>query len=426
MSLAALYGAHLWGASAFVSASGIGSTASFALDSSDNFPGENIYILPPGIYSFTNEGGGGSGSAEHILAAQPEDVYISSERVDLYDSLAERIGNTPLVKYEGEVPNGNTIWIKRECDNPFGSHYDRVYLHLFWHYESSGKIKPGDKILETTSGSAGVSFAGIGKMLGYECYIALPAGGEKAREEAIKRYLDSDDRLILTPAEEYVSGFPKFLKEYLSENRDFFFLNHSMGKFDKSVGNNTNNEVTLKALAGIATEAMTERRIDYFIPAVGNGSSVLGPGRIFGEGTKVVAFETFQSAATFIQMYPGRYEDLYGVKPGILSRHRLPGTSYQGIDFPHVRNAVQSGLIDDVVLVSDDKMDAEYKAMTGRDDPESLPHWDMELYNHKDIGRTTKAGVAVALEVARNVSDKNMLVIAYDKADRYDNGIKRD
>ena len=57
--------------------------------------------------------------------------------------------------------------MKRECDNPFGSHYDMVYLALYRHYEESGKIRPGDKVLETTSGAAGVSFAGIGKELGF-------------------------------------------------------------------------------------------------------------------------------------------------------------------------------------------------------------------------------------------------------------------
>ena len=105
--------------------------------------------------------------------------------MELYGELEKRIGRTPLVKFLGEVPNENAIYIKRECDNPFGSHYDRVYLELFRHHEDSGNIQPGNKVLETTTGAAGVSFAGIGKKLGYDCYVALPAGGEKAREDAI-------------------------------------------------------------------------------------------------------------------------------------------------------------------------------------------------------------------------------------------------
>ena len=350
---------------------------------------------------------------------------LSTERERLYDDMARRIGCTPLVRYAGSVPNGNTIWIKRECDNPFGSHYDRVYIALFRHYESIGKIKPGDKVLETTSGSAGVSFAAIGKLLGYDCYIAMPAGGEKARIEAIKRHLISEDHLIFTPAEDYISGFPKFLRKFLSENKDYFFLNHSMGSYDKANGVYENNEVTLSSLENISKEVRDLMRVDYFIPAVGNGSSVLGPGRVFGDETSVIAFETFQSAVAFCHMYPDNYYNTYGIKPGTLSRHRLPGTSYQGIDFPHIKNSVKEGVIDEVILVSDEKMDAEYATLTGRDDTKDLPHWDMELENREDFGRSTRAAIAVALETARNVHEKNLLIIAYDKADRYDNGFKK-
>lgn len=345
---------------------------------------------------------------------------MGAKRSELYEELGQRIGNTTLVLYVGEVPNGNNIWIKRECDNPFGSHYDRVYLKLFRQYEKSGRIKPGDKVLETTSGAAGVSFAGIGKTLGYNCYVALPAGGEKAREDAIKEQLTSQDHLIFTPADQYISGFPTFLKTFLAEHGDFVFLNHSMWLRDKTTGRFTNNEMTLSALEGIARESLSQINVDYFIPAIGNGSSVLGPGRVFDKGTQVVAFETFQSAAAYELKNPGEYERRYGIKPGTLSRHKLPGTSYQGIDFPHIRNAVESGLVNSVVLVSDKTMDSEYERITGREKTKILPHWDMQLANHHDLGRTGRAGIAVALQLAQKVTGKNMLVIAYDKATRYD------
>lgn len=350
-------------------------------------------------------------------------MAIMDDRLKLYDNLKSQIGNTPLVNYQGEIPNGNTILIKRECDNPFGSHYDRVYLALFKHFEQAGKITPGDKVLETTSGSAGVSFAGIGALLGYDCYVALPASGEKAREEAIVNQLRDSNHLIFTPADTYVGGFPLFLKTFLAEHRDYFFLNHSMGSRDATTKVYTNNEVTLGALAEIADEVLAETVIDYFVPAVGNGSSVLGPGRQFkinNSSTKIAVYETFQSAVTYELKYPGEYNAKYGVTPGTLSRHKLPGTSFNGIDFPHIRNAIESGVIDDVALVSDEKMDAEYVKRTGRKDTLSLPHWDMNLENCLDLGRSSRAGIAVALQVAQNVIKKKMVVLGYDKMERYD------
>ena len=154
---------------------------------------------------------------------------ISKERQKLYNKLKEKMYNMPLVKYEGEVPNNNEIYIKRQCDSLFGSHYDLVYLGLFEYYEKLGKIKPGDEILETSSGSAGASCAGIGKFLGYKCHLGLPAGGEKAREEAIKKY---GAKLYLTDREQYVNAFPNFvidfLKDYKEKGKKIFYLNSKM------------------------------------------------------------------------------------------------------------------------------------------------------------------------------------------------------
>jgi cysteine synthase A len=337
---------------------------------------------------------------------------MDSDRIRLYDDLEKQIGNTPLVQYVGEVPNGNRIWIKRECDNPFGSHYDRVYLKLFRHYEERGRIKPEDGVFETTSGAAGVSFAGLGKILRYNCFVAMPAGGEKAREEAIKRVLPSKDHLILTPAEDYVNAFPDFIRQFMKET-GYFFMNHSMGPRGR------NNELTLSSLEGITRETIGEIGIDYFVPAVGNGSSVLGPARVFSKESKVIPFETVQSAVAYDLKHPGEYEQRFGIKPGTLSRHQLPGTSYQGISFPHVNSSID--LLDDVILVSGVKMDEEYQRLTGRKDSQSLPHWDdPNIADHEDLGRSSRAGLAVALEIAKRDSGKSLLIIGYDKIDRYD------
>src|SRR3989338_4482497 len=228
---------------------------------------------------------------------------MNEQRQKLYQELDEKIGKTPLVEYDGEVPNGNKIWIKRECDNPFGSHYDRVYLALFRHYEEQERIKTGDHVLETTSGSAGVSFAGIGKLLGYNCTVAIPAAGEKARVQAIK---EQGAEIIFTDELRYIAGFPQFIKEFLGEHPDYFFLNHSMGK------NGANNEVTLGALEEIAKE-IASKEMDYFISAVGNGSNLLGVGRAMPKSTKIIAFETVQSAVLYDLKFPWKYEDEFGI-----------------------------------------------------------------------------------------------------------------
>lgn len=338
-----------------------------------------------------------------------------------YRELSRGIGNTPLVRYRGFVPNHNVIVVKEEFRNPFGSPYDRVYLASFKHGEGVGfiirgkvhRIRPGDHVLETTSGSAGVSFAGIGGMLGYDCHVVLPEGSEKAREGAILEQLRSADRLHITHGD-YVNGFPDEVRRFLHEHRDFVFFNHSMGP------DGVENRITVEALRPVGSEICSAMKVNYFIPAVGNGSSILGPALGLSQGVKVIGFESVQAAVMFAMLYPGRYERMFGIKPGTLPRHSLPGTSYNGIAFPHIRAAVDRGLVSDVVLVSDVLTDMQYFELTGRHDTEKLVHWDDELEGCEKYGRTTLAGINVALDLAKRVEGKTIAVIGYDDITRYD------
>ena len=182
----------------------------------------------------------------------------------------------------------------------------------------------------------------------------------------------------------------------------------------------TNNEVTLAALEKIGEEINQQIHVDYFIPAVGNGSSILGPARALQETVTVAAFESGQSAVAYDMLYPKSYQREFGIQPGTLPKHKMRGTSFNGIDFPHIKNAIEQGVIDEVFLVSDQEIDRNYFQLTGRNDTLSLPHWDMELENCQDLGRSSKAGIAVALHMARNISDKDLVVIGYDKIERYD------
>src|SRR3989344_5112019 len=95
--------------------------------------------------------------------------------------LLPKIGNTPLVPYWGKVAGDNRIFIKEERLNPFGSHYDRVYRDLFRDFIFRGELQPGGIAFETTSGSAGISFAAIGRRPGVRCIVGIPAGGDNAR-----------------------------------------------------------------------------------------------------------------------------------------------------------------------------------------------------------------------------------------------------
>jgi S-sulfo-L-cysteine synthase (O-acetyl-L-serine-dependent) len=373
------------------------------------------------------------GEAKQLHA---EDVgrELSPERQEIYDSLTEKIGNTPLVKYEGEVPDGNEIFLKLECDNQLGhSHYDRVYLKLFYEKEKLGIIHPGDNVFETSSGSAGISFAALGGKLGYKCHVAIPAGGEKAREQST---IAQGAQIYLTPAEKYINGFKRFISDFSKEHPDYIFLNHSMGNI---LGKGSDvNENAVASMEDIADEAINQLKeqggeeFDFIISAMGNGTNTLGISQEIQKispQTKVIGFEMMSSAAAFQKKYPGKYEELLdvnkngNVKPENFSRHHMPGTSFPGIKFPAFNRSIN--LIDGIELVTDNKTNEEYKKMAGTEnDPQAAIRWDDDKISEhlKEFGRSTKAGVAVALKKLSEIGAANekVLVIAYDRANRYD------
>ena len=346
-------------------------------------------------------------------------MKLNNQREKKYQELEEKIRNTPLIRYEKDVANNNQIWIKNVSESAFGSHYDLPYLQLFRHYEEQEKIQPGSKVFETTSGSAGISMANIGRELGYECHIAIPEGGEQAREKAIK---EAGATLHTTPKEQYVNGFLDFVKPWLKEQlrtgERAFYLNHSMGQTKELV-----NEVVLKAFENLAHESMQELdQIDYFMPAVGNGSSILGPGRVFNKETTTIGFEPFQAALAYNLLNPGKYEEQYGIEPGTLERSMLPGMSFSikgdHVPIPHIKTAIQQGILEDVILVSDWHTDANYQAHTGKQIGPEIPRWQHESY--QNLGRSTRAGIAAAKKLSETIEGKNILLLGYDTMERYD------
>ena len=342
---------------------------------------------------------------------------MDTGRKSLYSELEGRIGHT-FLELTHEDERGNILFTKKECDNPFGSHYDRVYIALFKDFEERGEISPGSKVLETSSGTAALSYVKIGNLLGFECHVVIPEGIDQVVIDEVEM---EAAKVYFTPEADYIVGFPQFLREFLPSHKDFSFLNHSQDR-KKGGPAYTCNEVTLRAMGDIIEEI--SESIDVFIPAVGNGSSILGParflqrqGRIKSE-VKIVPFESAQAAVLFDKIDPGDYKRKFGIEPGSLPRHRLRGTSYQGVDFPHIDTLVAEKLVERPILVSDAQVNENYFRLTGNRHMDNLPRWDTIPIEGR--GRSTRAGVAVALELMKLSEGKRYLIIGYDKAGRYD------
>jgi cysteine synthase len=351
---------------------------------------------------------------------------ISLERKNRYKKMFKEVSNTPLLKVEW---NNNTYFFKCEYQNNYGNcHYARVFAYLLYLKEMLGIIKPGDVLLETTSGSGGRAAAAVATALGYTIHIGLPAGGEKAREESIVK---AGGILHLTPAEDYISGFPKFVSEFLETNKGVKYINHCMSNI---LGRGSDiNHGAIQAIAGIVEEGIEQlhdygfTHYDYVVHPMGNGTTTLAFCEWFKEicsETKVIGIESFASGFTFRKKFPGLYEETYGIEPTDFPRHNLPGTTPTTASFamPAIDASVEH--LDEIVMVADAKLADTYKQITSNELPSEIIRWDNIQDMHSPemhvFGRSAQAAIAVAQNIAQRVTGKTFFIPVMDAAWHYD------
>lgn len=339
------------------------------------------------------------------------DVEVTKiDRSTLYARMKGAIGNTELKRFE--LPNGNVILQKNETGNPTETHYDRCYVELIQNLEQEGKITPGDILLETTSGSAGVSFAWVCKKLGYKAIVFMPAFVPEPRIVEVENlatavHLSDDKNLyLLACAENMVKYYKENLRSVRRSGKNIFMPNHSQ------------DFLTPKTFAKIMDEVATQadgRAVDYFIGGIGNGSTLLGVGeriKQINPNSKIVAFEPV-SACPFYKRHRKQWGKVGPVLvddsdvPDDYSFHRLPGTgSYGNVDFPFMDIAFQKNIIDDICPVPDGKI------------------LDSVTYNHAldeeyKLGNSSLVSRYIAEALAEKISNSTILILAYDRADRY-------
>ena len=376
---------------------------------------------------------------ETLIKLSVFNKYMDNQREVLYRRLGNEIGNTPLYEiHRIKVPNGNRVFAKEENRNPGGSHYDRVFIRLFRQYEEGGRIVPGHTpVVETTSGSAGVSFARLGRLLGYECLVICPADLPEARLRAIR---EQGAELRLSPEGRYVDGSAEMLgqifrvenKQRKAEGRvPYFGLNHTQGEAAA---------VSAEAVEAVVDEAVEQAmqehgvRFDLAIAAGGNGTTLLGFGRAAkGHNIHLVVWESLGSGTYFDKRNKtpegqSAFELKYGIKPGL--RHTIYGTVYGPTPYPlpNVDTAFKEGLVDYVRILSDE--DTKRRALELVSDRvhvsniSRLASWENALgllrdVEGKPVGRSSAGNLAMVLDTQWRLRNTNILTFFYDDLSRY-------
>ena len=200
----------------------------------------------------------------------------------LYDNILDTVGNTPIVKLQRIAPKHVTLYAKVEAFNPGGSVKDRLALAIILDAEARGLLKPGDTIVEATSGNTGVALAMVAAARGYKFVATMVETFSIERRKLMRAY---GAKVILTPAAERGSGMVRKAKE-LAEQHGWFLASQFANPANPAYHRNTTAAEILRDFAG--------RRLDYFVTGWGTGGTLTGVSdvlRVARPETKIIATE---------------------------------------------------------------------------------------------------------------------------------------
>jgi len=200
----------------------------------------------------------------------------------IYNSILDTIGNTPVVKLNRLAPAGVDIYVKVESFNPAGSVKDRLALAIILDAEKKGLIKPGDTIVEATSGNTGVALAMVAAARGYKFVATMVETFSVERRKLMRAY---GAKVILTPAAERGTGMVRKAKE-LADQHGWFLASQFANPANPAFHRQTTAAEILRDFAG--------KRLDYFVSGWGTGGTLTGVGEVLKlarPDTRIIATE---------------------------------------------------------------------------------------------------------------------------------------
>ncbi len=295
----------------------------------------------------------------------------------LYDSILDTIGNTPIVKLQRLAPPQVSVYAKVESFNPGGSVKDRLALAIILDAEARGLLKPGDTIVEATSGNTGVALAMVAAARGYKFVATMVETFSVERRKLMRAY---GAKVILTPAAERGSGMVRKARE-LAEQHGWFLASQFANPANPAYHRNTTAAEILRDFAG--------KRLDYFVSGWGTGGTLTGVGEVLKVArpqTRIVATEPAGAAL---------------LKGDDWKPHKIQGWTP---DF--VPDVLNRDVVDELLTVEDDRAIATARRLAAEEG----------IF----VGISAGATVASALDVAARAEPGSViLAMLPDTGERY-------
>ena len=294
---------------------------------------------------------------------------------DKFSSELDRIGNTPLVKIRS-AKDSAAIWGKLESANPGGSVKDRIAKAMIEQAEKDGLLKPGDVIVEPTSGNTGIGLSLVGTIKGYEVVLTMPDTMSLERRRLLGAF---GAELILTPGAKGMRGAIEKAEEIAAERNAFMpqqFANPANPKVHKE----TTGPEILRDLGN---------QVDALVAGVGTGGTITGAGQ---------AIKNHNPQALIVAVEPSDSAVLSGGEPG---PHKI-----QGIGAGFVPDVLNTEIYSRIITVSNEEAMQSAKALAR----------DEGIF----VGISAGANVFAARQVAAQLSpEQNVVTILCDTGERY-------
>ncbi|MBD2872638.1 cysteine synthase A [Paenibacillus arenilitoris] len=299
----------------------------------------------------------------------------------IVQSITELIGDTPLVRLNRLVPEGSAeIYVKLEYQNPGASVKDRIAISMIEVAEQEGRLKPGDTIIEPTSGNTGIGLALVAAAKGYKAILVMPETMSMERRNLLRAY---GAELVLTPGSEGMNGAVRKAEELAAENPTYFLPQQFKNQANVKIHRETTGPEIVEAINSL------DGKLDAFIAGIGTGGTISGAGEVLKknfEGIKIYAVE------------PSASPILSGGKPG---PHKI-----QGIGANFVPDILNRDIYDGVITVENEEA-FEYARRAAKEEGILC-------------GISSGAAIFAALKVAKELgAGKRVVAVVPSNGERY-------
>ena len=200
----------------------------------------------------------------------------------IHDSILGTVGHTPIIRINRLAPEGVEMYVKVEAFNPLGSVKDRLALGIIEDAEQRGILKPGQTVVEATSGNTGIALAMVCAVKGHP-FVSVMADSFSIERRKLMRFLGA--RLVLTPAAKGASEMVRIAGE-LARKNGWFLTEQFDNPANPEYHRNTTGPEVIRDFVG--------RRLDYYVSGWGTGGTITGAGEIIKQArpeVRVVATE---------------------------------------------------------------------------------------------------------------------------------------